>query len=59
MVWSRFLPVAAQSLLVLLPQWELLPLCCERPSAGGQGTATMERKIISPFVLAEEAPQKQ
>ena len=26
MVWSWFLPVAAQTLLVLLPLWGLLPL---------------------------------
>lgn len=58
-VWSQFLPVAAQSLLVILLLWGLLPLSCEGPSAGRQGAATMERKIISLFPLAEEAPQKQ
>lgn len=56
-VWSQFLPVAAQSLMVLLLLWGLFPLCCR--SAGGQGAATMERRTISLLPLAEEAPQKQ
>lgn len=58
-VWSQFLPVAAQSVLAFLLPWGLLSLWCERPSAGGQGAASMEREILSPFPLAEEAPQKE
>lgn len=54
-----FFPVAAQCLLVFLMPWGLLHLCYEGPKAGRRRAVSMERKIFSPFALAEEASQKQ